>query len=72
MCLGAVYWSGIKTVVYATNRYDAEDAGFSDKMIYDEIMLEPGERKIRFVHYEDPESREVFKRWQEMENKKSY
>ncbi len=72
MCLGAVYWSGIKTVVYATNRYDAEDAGFSDKMIYDEIMLEPGKRRIRFVHYEDTESREVFIRWQEMGNKKLY
>ncbi len=46
MCLGAIYWSGIRKVVYSCDRTDAESAGFSDKLIYNEIMLEPSERKI--------------------------
>ena len=39
MCIGAVYWSGIRKVVYASDRLDAEAAGFNDKFIYEEIML---------------------------------
>ena len=49
MCLGAIYWSGIKKVVYASDRNDAERSGFSDKLIYDEIILDPEKRKISFI-----------------------
>jgi guanine deaminase len=72
MCLGAIYWSGIKKVVYASDRYDAENAGFSDKMIYDEIMLDTVARKIKFIHLKDPGSQEIFKKWIELESKKIY
>src|SRR5450759_1011222 len=41
MCLGAIYWAGIKKVVYACDRIDAERAGFSDNFIYEEISLDP-------------------------------
>ena len=34
MCLGAIYWAGIKKVVYACDRVDAESAGFSDKLSF--------------------------------------
>src|SRR4030042_2720843 len=44
MCLGAVYWSGIKKVVYDSDRLDAEAAGFNDKFIYDELILDPAKR----------------------------
>ncbi|MCK7532188.1 MAG: nucleoside deaminase, partial [Marinilabiliales bacterium] len=39
MCLGAIYWSGIKRVVYASGRHDAAAAGFDDEFIYNEISL---------------------------------
>lgn len=73
MCLGAVYWAGIKKVVYAFDRKEAEKAGFSDKFIYDEIMLEPASRHVRFLHIPgccngpDP-----FRKWDENENKIPY
>ena len=49
MCLGAIYWSGIKKGVYSSDRTDAEGAGFSDKLIYNEIMLDPSKRRISFI-----------------------
>ena len=72
MCLGAIYWSGIKKVVYSCDRTDAENAGFSDKLIYNEIMLDPSKRRISFIKLKDSGGEEVFRKWNEMENKITY
>lgn len=72
MCLGAVYWAGIKRVVYACDRNDAAKAGFSDDMIYREIMLLPQNRKVSFIRLEENAGEEVFRRWAELENKTPY
>jgi guanine deaminase len=72
MCFGAIYWAGIKKVVYACDRIDAENAGFSDKLIYEEIMLNPGNRKIIFLRLTDSGGEEVFRKWDELENKIPY
>jgi Cytosine/adenosine deaminases len=72
MCLGAIYWSGIKKVVYAASRKDAADAGFNDSMIYDEIILDPSERKVSFIRVSDAGGKEVFKEWNEYEGKIPY
>jgi tRNA(Arg) A34 adenosine deaminase TadA len=72
MCLGAIYWSGIRKVVYSSDRTDAEAAGFSDKLIYNEIMLEPSERMIPFIRLYEDGGREVFRKWDELANKITY
>jgi guanine deaminase len=72
MCLGAVYWAGIKRVVYASDRHDAAASGFNDSMIYDELVLNPGKRKITFLHLPDAGGEKVFKQWDEYENKTPY
>ena len=72
MCLGAIYWAGILKVVYSCDRMDAEAAGFSDKQIYNEISLDPSKRKILFLKLFDPEGKEVFRKWDELENKSRY
>jgi len=72
MCLGAIYWAGIKKVVYACDRVDAEEAGFSDKLIYEEILLDPVNRKLAFLHIKDSGGEEVFKNWDELEDKIRY
>ena len=72
MCLGAIYWSGIKKVVYGCDRTDAENSGFSDKLIYKEIMLDPSKRKILFIRLTDAGAKEVFRKWDEFENKIPY
>jgi len=72
MCLGAIYWAGIKKVIYACDRNDAEEAGFSDRLIYEEIALDPVERKITFIRMKEIGGKEVFKKWNGMENKVPY
>jgi tRNA(Arg) A34 adenosine deaminase TadA len=72
MCLGAIYWSGIKKIVYSSDRTDAEAAGFSDKLIYSEIVLDPSKRKISFIRLPESEAQEVFRKWNELENKVPY
>jgi guanine deaminase len=72
MCFGAIYWAGIKKVVYACDRNDAEAAGFSDKLIYREIFLDPSNRKISFLRFTDAGGIEIFRKWDELENKISY
>ena len=72
MCLGAIYWSGIKKVVYAAESLDAAKSGFNDSTIYNEINLNPPERKIHFVHITDAGGKEVFKKWDEFEGKIPY
>lgn len=72
MCLGAIYWAGISRVVYSCDRKDAAGAGFSDKDIYDEIMLKTEERKIRFVRLDSTGGEEVFRRWESYDEKIPY
>jgi tRNA(Arg) A34 adenosine deaminase TadA len=72
MCLGAIYWCGITRIFYSCDRTDAERAGFSDKLIYNEIMLDPSKRKISFIRLTDSGGKEVFRKWDELENKVTY
>jgi len=72
MCLGAIYWAGIKKVIYASDRLEAAKAGFSDNFIYDEIMLDPSERSISFIHYPDTGGKIVFKKWNDFEERIQY
>ena len=72
MCLGAIYWSGIKKVVYSCDRSDAESAGFSDKLIYNELMLDPSKRIISFIRLTDLGGKEVFGQWDELDSKIAY
>lgn len=72
MCLGAIYWSGIKRVVYASDRRDAAIAGFDDEMIYHEISLDPSKRRITFEQIKDTEAKEVFREWDQYDDKTPY
>jgi tRNA(Arg) A34 adenosine deaminase TadA len=72
MCLGAIYWSGIKRVVYTSGRQDAAAAGFDDELIYNEISLDPSKRQVTFLQMEDHEAKEVFRKWEEYDGKTFY
>jgi tRNA(Arg) A34 adenosine deaminase TadA len=72
MCFGAIYWAGIKKVVYSCDRFDAAAAGFSDNLIYKELILDPAGRKISFLQITDVGAEEVFKIWDESGNKIPY
>ncbi len=72
MCLGAIYWAGIKRIIYASDRFEAEASGFSDNLIYNEISLNPSDRQIEFIHLPGAGGEEVFRIWNDTENKVQY
>jgi len=72
MCLGAIYWSGIKRVVFASDRYSAASAGFSDEMIYNEITLGNHERTISMEQGLSVEGEKVFEVWEKYPGKIPY
>ena len=72
MCLGAIYWSRLSGVVYASVRNDAADAGFDDDLIYHEISKDPSLRKISFRLIEDKDAKEVFRIWKSYGDKIPY
>jgi len=72
MCLGAIYWSGIKKVFFASGRKDAAKAGFGDDLFYEEICKSPEKRKISFRKIDEVDGNEVFRIWDSFENKIPY
>lgn len=72
MCLGAIYWSRPKKVVYANTRDEAADIDFDDDFIYKEITANMEDRKIPFIHLPRPQAKEVFDAWKNMTGKKKY
>lgn len=72
MCIGAIYWAGIKKVFYASGRHEAEEAGFIDSLIYDEISADPSDRKINFIQVKMNTGEEVFRKWEVADNKIPY
>lgn len=63
MCLGALYWARPARIVYAATRADAADAGFDDSLIYEELPLDPADRRYPMEHYLRAEAQQVFAAW---------
>jgi tRNA(Arg) A34 adenosine deaminase TadA len=72
MCLGAIFWARPSKVFYACTKEDAADAGFDDDFIYEEIKIEPADRKIPMLNGMREDSQKVFELWKKKEDKKVY
>lgn len=72
MCLGAIFWARPSKVFYACTKDDAADAGFDDDFIYEEIKIDPADRKIPMLNGMREESQKVFELWKKKEDKKVY
>lgn len=72
MCLGAIYWSRLDKVYYACNRFDAASANFDDSFIYDEININPPNRKIPMLQIDVVNAMEPFVLWNSKQDKISY
>ena len=72
MCLGAIYWARPKIVYFANSRKDAADIGFDDSMIYEELNIELGKRKIPIVPIGREEALKIFKLWGDKKDKVTY
>lgn len=72
MCLGAIYWARPEAVYYANTRKDAANIGFDDAFIYDEIPVEPSERKLKMIHLPHQRASEIFDAWKNKTDKTEY
>lgn len=72
MCMGAIYWARPKIVYYGNTREDAAYIGFDDSMIYEEMNASLHERKIPMVNLKRREATEVFKEWNNINDKAKY
>ncbi len=63
MCLGAIYWAGIKRIYYGNTRKDAADIDFADDFIYEELARPLDERRLPIRSLLRDEAQESFRRW---------
>jgi guanine deaminase len=63
MCFSAVYWANIREVVFSLSRLDAEQMGFKDNHIYNEIDKELSARKIRFSKVDHSLKEALMEEW---------
>jgi guanine deaminase len=64
MCLGAIYWAKIDTIYYANTKTDAENIGFSDKFIYEELDKPMENRTLPVIQLMRDEALTAFKLWE--------
>jgi tRNA(Arg) A34 adenosine deaminase TadA len=72
MCLGAVYWSGMRTVFFANSRKDAASYGFDDSYIYEQMGKPLHKRHIRFTRVLGDEALIAFQNWDQKSDKIQY
>jgi tRNA(Arg) A34 adenosine deaminase TadA len=72
MCLGAIYWAGIRRIVYASDRYQAAASGFDDEMIYTELALEKERRSMKMDCGMKKEGDSIFRKWNDFPGKILY
>jgi tRNA(Arg) A34 adenosine deaminase TadA len=63
MCLGAIYWSRPDKLYFAASKDDAAQAGFDDRLIYEEISFPLSGRKIPTTQLLRNEALKAFDVW---------
>ncbi len=72
MCLGAIYWARPDRIVLAATRQDAAEAGFDDRLIYEELVLPIEQRRIPISAMMREEARAIFEEWKRDPGKIAY
>ena len=72
MCLSAIYWARLGTVIYAASAADAREAGFDDGWILQELRKDWPDRTVERVQLMEDEGRQVLQGWLENPRKVPY
>ncbi len=72
MCLGAIYWAGIKQIFYGNNRKDAAGIGFADDFIYEELERPLEARRLPIRPLLREEAQESFHLWEKKTDRVDY
>ena len=65
MCLAACYWARLDRVVFAADRFDAQEAGFDDAHIYAELAKPAEARALPLVRRAVADRLAPFTAWRE-------
>lgn len=63
MCLGAIWWARIGTIVYGNSRDDASSIGFDDVAIYEEVAAPLEQRRLPMRRVIPGEAKRAFDAW---------
>lgn len=72
MCFGAIYWARPRRVIYCATQQHAADAGFDDAFIYEELALDPDQRRIPMSRLLEEEAEMPFDTWRSLESRVDY
>ena len=72
MCLGAIYWAGIRQIFYGNTRKDAADIGFADDFIYEEMERPLETRRLPIRPLLREEAQESFRLWEGKSDRVEY
>jgi guanine deaminase len=72
MCLTAALWARLDSIVFASGREDAADAGFDDAYFYREVALPLAQRRIPCRQALRDEAQAAFEAWLRNPNRKTY
>ncbi len=72
MCLGAIYWAKIDSLYFGNTKNDADNIGFSDNFIYEEIEKPYQKRNLKTSKMMREEAIVAFKIWEEKDDKIEY
>jgi guanine deaminase len=72
MCLAAIYWARCNAIYYGNTAADADNVGFDDAVLYDEVKKPLDERRIPIVRMLPDEAWVSFAAWRETAAKVVY
>jgi guanine deaminase len=72
MCLGAVMWSRLDRVFFASTRQHAAAAGFDDAVFYEQLERTPGQRTPPMLHVATVDGTRSFDAWAAFPGRVSY
>ena len=72
MCLSTIYWAHIEKVYYANSSKDAQQIGFDDKHIFNELTKDKSQREIPIIQILPKEGKAAFNAWIEKPDKTLY
>ena len=72
MCLSAIYWANIQALYFCSTRHQAEEIGFKDNHIYNELNMKIGDRSISTRQLDHPMAKLLFGEWMTKSDKTPY
>lgn len=72
MCLGAIYWARLQSVFYGNTKIDAQQIGFDDSFIYEQLALAHEARTIPMKQLMHEQAWQAFDLWQQAKHKIQY